>query len=1537
MKKLLCAFSLMSLIIPVAKSQTFSCNGDFLFTRQVSPNTFVSKVNFNSGSVSITNPNTISPATLTNATVQFGGYVWTQNWNNNTVFSLLRIDNTGASTAFTITGIPTNTDFNNAGVDRNGNMYILSGTNNGNGTVNMYTINLSSGTPSTATTTAVTFPGLAAGNSVIWGDITTDPTTNRVYCWYHPTAAVTPLVGLYEITNISTTPTLVKVGGAAQLQTMGSLFFNDRGQMFAYGSATLGGTQDRFFAVNKTTAVTQYGIPDIGVAQSDGCECVFRVSLDREVSAPVINVASCGTSSFNYIFTPRNYTSATVTGITFTDVLDNRLSYNFNAATLQTQLQAVYGGAVTVALTSSGGGTNNSVTITNMAIPQGQFSFTLPVLVDASKFSASADISQQAALSGISTILGGPTELSNYPVTFNQRDATPVVINLSGTLCLPPIADNFTNQPMPQGNGITAIPPLSASDPDGTIASYTIATIPTAGQGILLVNGVAVTAGQILTPLQITQLQFDPSPTFTGDASFTFTATDNAGNVSNTAIYKLPVVPLPPVANNIMENSMPNTNGATAIPSLSAGDIDGTVTSYTIVTLPPAPEGVLLLSGVPVTPGQILTPVQISQLEFDPAPGFTGNSSLTYSATDDGGNVGNVAVYTIPVTPAITIERPPLADNISAQPINNSLGAIGIAPLSASDLDGTVTSYTISTLPSAAHGVLLLSGVPVTSGQILTPVQISQLQFDPAPTFIGNASFTYTATDNTALTSNVASYTIPVVNTPPEAVHIKTTAPYNGTAAAIVPLSGSDADGTVASYTITSVPTAGQGVISIPCPATPSGATCSGGFADLTPAVLAANPGGIVITPVQAAGIRFDPGNNFSGFTSFNYYVTDNNSLVSNTATYTITIDNSPPVSNDITVAAMPNSNGATALTALSSSDADGTISSYTILSLPPSVAGTLLLSGVPVTAGQVLTPAQISGLQFDPALNFTGVVNFTYKATDNTGNGSNIANYNIPISGVGNLPPVANNITIAPMPNSNGVTAISALSGTDPDGTVSNYTITTLPDVTQGVISIPCPPTPTGATCTGGFADLTAAVLSANPDGIVLTLAQIAGLRFDPATGFAGTANFSYYNTDNSGQPSNTAIYSIPVTGTPPIAQPIVAPAMPHSNGATAIPSLIASDADGTISSYTIEFLPPATKGVLLVNGVPATAGQVITPAQISQLQFDPAPGYTGSVVFNYHATDNAGLHSNSTSYTIPVTGLPPVSIDIIASKMLNSAGATLIPSLSSTDADGTIASYTINSLPPASQGVLSLGGTPVTIGQSLTPAEISQLQFDPAPGFIGNAIFNYSSFDNGGTLSNMANYIIPIGTSSALPAEGLFLTANLGGESVTLNWKTDSENNTAYFEIERSLDNNNFSKVGSIINAAGSSVTETRYSAVDHIGALQGNSMIYYRVKLVDLDGKFKYSNIGTVRLAGAGIKVWPNPFTDNLQVSITVAAATTLELKIIDMNGKLVRRTLMRIERGANQVSMDNVGRLAKGIYSLEITDQSTRIKSVFMLKK
>ena len=113
-----------------------------------------------------------------------------------------------------------------------------------------------------------------------------------------------------------------------------------------------------------------------------------------------------------------------------------------------------------------------------------------------------------------------------------------------------------------------------------------------------------------------------------------------------------------------------------------------------------------------------------------------------------------------------SVNRKPIAfdvvNTLQAPRGETSTASLLLSPLSATDPDGTVASYTVLTLPDPAHGILSLGGVPVTVNQVLTPAQAALLTFDPVAGFAGNASFAYRATDNLGAVGNQALMTVPV-------------------------------------------------------------------------------------------------------------------------------------------------------------------------------------------------------------------------------------------------------------------------------------------------------------------------------------------------------------------------------------------------------------------------------------------------------------------------------------------------------------------------------------------------------------------------------------------------------------------------------------------------------------------------------------------------------------------------------------------------------------------------------------------------------
>jgi hypothetical protein len=90
---------------------------------------------------------------------------------------------------------------------------------------------------------------------------------------------------------------------------------------------------------------------------------------------------------------------------------------------------------------------------------------------------------------------------------------------------------------------------------------------------------------------------------------------------------------------------------------------------------------------------------------------------------------------------------------------------------------------------------------------------------------------------------------------------------------------------------------------------------------------------------------------------------------------------------------------------------------------------------------------------------------------------------------------------------------------------------------------------------------------------------------------------------------------------------------------------------------------------------------------------------------------------------------------------------------------------------------------------------------------------------------------------------------TANYSNPNVGLKWTTSQEHNFNYFMIERSTDGANFNQVA-LVFGAGESDTKISYSYNDK--DLKGRGgIIYYRLKQVDIDGKFSYSNVRIIRL--------------------------------------------------------------------------------------
>jgi hypothetical protein len=174
---------------------------------------------------------------------------------------------------------------------------------------------------------------------------------------------------------------------------------------------------------------------------------------------------------------------------------------------------------------------------------------------------------------------------------------------------------------------------------------------------------------------------------------------------------------------------------------------------------------------------------------------------------------------------------------------------------------------------------------------------------------------------------------------------------------------------------------------------------------------------------------------------------------------------------------------------------------------------------------------------------------------------------------------------------------------------------------------------------------------------------------------------------------------------------------------------------------------------------------------------------------------------------------------------------------------------------------------------------------------------------------------------TSCTLPLTLLDFTATLKGKVAQLQWTTITEINTKNFIVQRSADGINFEDIGTV-NAVGNSTQKTSYQFTDAEVLSKGVNKIYYRLQMMDKDGKSAYSKIAIVNITPNGqmFVIYPNPVKD-LLVAVSSASFNKADIRITDQNGKLVYSQQVRGIQGGVQNKV-NVANLGKGVYYLQI---------------
>jgi Ca2+-binding RTX toxin-like protein len=511
---------------------------------------------------------------------------------------------------------------------------------------------------------------------------------------------------------------------------------------------------------------------------------------------------------------------------------------------------------------------------------------------------------------------------------------------------------------------------LTGSDTDGTIGFFALGALPKTGLFYLdlalttpaVANTNYAASGNALT------LYFQPNPNFAGNVNFTYFAIDNLGAKSSAGKGAISVSPVndAPTATSVAFNGKEDT---VVTLTLKGTDIDGKVASFVIDDLPA--NGTLFRNknGTDAVSADDVIPAN-AKLYFVPAANWNGTTDFHYRAIDNNGTASPAAA-TATINLAAVVDAP-IAANVTASG-NEDSGPIAVT-LTGSDSDGTVTSFTVSKLPS--NGILYLDAGMTESVTAKTPIPAAgnavTLYFQPKENFNGAVSFQYVATDDGGTKSKkagAAKITIDAVNDAPVATNVT----FNSKEDTVVTLTlkGTDVDGKVTGFVIDDLPANGALFLN------------------------KNGTGAVSVGDVIAATkkLYFIPDANWNGTTSFHYRAVDNSgatSAISGTATVNLAAVNDAPITDNVTAAG---GTGSIIEITLTGDDVDGFVSGFVLGKLPPASAGKLYIDAGLTTLARInqVLPGDLETfkLYFQPNPAFVGKATFTYGALDDQGVGA--------------------------------------------------------------------------------------------------------------------------------------------------------------------------------------------------------------------------------------------------------------------------------------------------------------------------------------------------------------------------------------------------------------------------------------------------------------------------------------------------------------------------------------------------------------------
>jgi glucose/arabinose dehydrogenase len=198
----------------------------------------------------------------------------------------------------------------------------------------------------------------------------------------------------------------------------------------------------------------------------------------------------------------------------------------------------------------------------------------------------------------------------------------------------------------------------------------------------------------------------------------------------------------------------------------------------------------------------------------------------------------------------------------------------------------------------------------------------------------------------------------------------------------------------------------------------------------------------------------------------------------------------------------------------------------------------------------------------------------------------------------------------------------------------------------------------------------------------------------------------------------------------------------------------------------------------------------------------------------------------------------------------------------------------------------------------------------------------------------SSSDRFMIVFSRNSVLPLNITSVTANRNEKSIQVDWKTTAEAGVANYEVEKSSNGQQFTKVG-MVAAKGNATSSSLYNWIDVTPFIGTN---YYRIKANSIGGSYDLSSVVKVEPIYDGTQklVFPNPITGNVMSLFLKMDKGRYKASVMNHLGQKVYSTVIEHQGGSTTYTFQLPNNLAKGAYNLQLTGNNVKF-SISLIKE